>query len=265
MSSAPVPRRIDWSAVLIFLALACAWSWPLFWLRDMVPGGWNALPLPPPLRMTLLMWGPGIAALVCWRLFRHRIVRRSSVFGGQRGRALAFYFVPMLALAAVGVAMPTAQGMQQTHGLVLVIGLIGFINVLGEELGWRGFLLDALRPMNAWPRYLLMGLLWAGWHFTNLFASRETWGELLGYLAWYLPVTIALSALLGSSVLRSRAIAVAVTGHAWMNLLWEFPGGGTWAVAAASLPFWFWLLRGWPASTVAERASPVLRAELASP
>lgn len=247
--------RVSWARVALFFALACAWSWPLFWLRDMEPETWMRLPIPHPLKNTLLMWGPGIAALICLRLFAKTHRRSSFVFGGQALRALAFYGLPMLALAAVGVSHSETGG-QRSHALVLLVAVMGFLNVLGEELGWRGFLQDALRPLGRVPRYLLVGLLWALWHFTNLFAHREG-TELLQYLAWYLPTTILLSALLGEATDRSRAVAVAVTLHAWTNLLWEFGGVGTYAVLAVAMPFWIWMLSRWPQSSADGNARPV--------
>ena len=91
----------------------------------------------------------------------------------------------------------------------------------------------------------MIGLIWAGWHFTNLFAHREG-SELWIYLAWYIPMTIALSAIIGEATDRSRAVLVAITLHAWVDILWEFPGTTTYVVFAASLAFWFWLLITWP-------------------
>ena len=38
--------------------------------------------------------------------------------------------------------------------------ILGF----GEELGWRGWLLPALRPLGVWPALLLSGALWGVWH-----------------------------------------------------------------------------------------------------
>ena len=190
------------------------------------------------------MWGPGIAALICFRLFRKSHLRSSSLMGGNRLRSLAFYFLPMFALAAVGIHMPE-MGPGVVHAMVMLIAIVGLINIMGEELGWRGFLQDALRPLSKPFRYILIGLIWAGWHFTNLFAHREG-SELWIYLAWYIPMTIALSAIIGEATDRSRAVLVAITLHGWLNILWEFPGITTYAVFVASLPFWFWLLRTWP-------------------
>jgi uncharacterized protein len=237
------PRQVNWLAVVVFFTIACAWSWPFFWWRDMHPESFRAFPLPYPLKNALLMWGPGIAALVCLRWFRSTHVRTIVMFGGARLRALAFYGVPMLALALVGIDSPEFGGV--THAMVLVIAIVGFVNILGEELGWRGFLQDALRPLSRPGRYVLIGLMWVSWHFTNLFAHREG-AELWFYLGWYVPLTITLSVLIGEATDQARAVVVAVTLHAWMNLLMEFGAAGTYAVFACALPFWVWLLRGWP-------------------
>lgn len=230
--------------VAVFFAIACAWSWPLFWLRDMQPAAWRGWAVPHPLKMTLLMWGPGIAALVCRRLFRDPSMPRSTLSGGAPWRALAFYGVPILALAALGV-QSREFGPDPAHAFVLLVAAVGFVNVLGEELGWRGYLQDTLAAVPAARRYAVIGLLWVAWHFTNLWASRDG-GEILRYLAWYVPLTLALSAVIGEGVRRTRAVAVAVTLHAWVDLLWEFPGASTWLVAGLALPFWAWLWWTWP-------------------
>lgn len=237
-------RRIDAWAVLTFVLIACIWSWPLFWWRDMHFDSWMAWRFPMPLKNTLLMWGPGVAALVCLRVFRATHVRTSSFFGGQWRRAAAFYFAPMAALAIAGIRMPE-MGPGIVHGMVVALAVVGLINVLGEELGWRGFLQDALRPLPRPARYVLIGLIWAGWHFTNLFAHREG-VALWTYLAWYLPLTVVLAAIIGEATDRSRAVLIAVTLHSWVDLLWEFPGIGTYCVLAVSLPYWGWLLWSWP-------------------
>ena len=236
--------RPRWLQIALFFLLACAWSWPFFWLRDMQPDAWAALPLPHPLKNTVLMWGPGLAALACMALFRRTHVRTISVSGGRWARSLAFYGVPLVALAAVGVA-GQGQDADRLHAFVLLLGVIGFVNVLGEELGWRGFLQDATRGMPRFGRYVLVGTLWTAWHFTNLFAHREG-AELWTYLAWYFPVTVLLSAVIGECTERTRSLAVAVTLHAWMNIAMEFGDARVWAVLAAAVVFWAWMLWRWP-------------------
>jgi membrane protease YdiL (CAAX protease family) len=247
----PRTLRTPWLQVAVFYALACAWSWPFFWWRDYNGESFRALPIPFFLKMSLIMWGPGLSALLCWRLFRGAWPRPTTLTGGHPWRACAFYGVPALALAIPGVTLQPGQ--PPVHALVPLLGLIGLFNILGEELGWRGFLQDALRPLPPLRRWLLIGLMWTGWHFTNLFAHSEGI-ELVKYLAWYLPATIALSVLCGSAVLRSRAVLVSVTFHSWVVGLFETPEIGSWIVLGLSIPFWAWLLWTWPQHGTARSA-----------
>ncbi len=241
---------VPWLAVALFYALACAWSWPFFWLRDFHTQAFYSLPGPGFLKTSLIMWGPGLAALVCWRLFRDRWPRRTSILGGRPWRALVFYSVPMAVLAIPGISMHPDK--PPVHALVLVLAMVGLFNTLGEEIGWRGLLQDALRPLVWWKRFGSVGVMWCGWHFTNLFIGREP-GQMLFYLAWYPISCIALSVLLGRAVDRSRAILISVTLHAWMNMLFEFPGIGTIVVVGCAIPFWIWLLLNWPSEGVRDR------------
>ncbi|MEP6881857.1 MAG: CPBP family intramembrane glutamic endopeptidase [Dokdonella sp.] len=150
------------------------------------------------------------------------------------------------------------------HVLVLLLAIVGLFNTIGEELGWRGFLQDALRPLVWWKRFGLVGIFWCGWHFTNLFAGRAS-GEILIYLAWYPLSCIALSVLLGSAVDRSRAIVVSVTLHAWMNMFFEFPGNGTIIILACAFPFWIWMLLTWPGDGVQDRVAHDLGNQAGTP
>ncbi|MDZ3799905.1 MAG: hypothetical protein U0T03_14065, partial [Xanthomonadales bacterium] len=63
-----------------------------------------------------------------------------------------------------------------------------------------------------------------------------------------------LSALIGEATDRARALVVAVTLHAWLNLLWEFAAPGTWLVFVLAVPFWGWMLWRWPAT--ADQVAP---------
>ena len=42
--------------------------------------------------------------------------------------------------------------------------IINGLLTLGEETGWRGFLLPALRPLGTWPALLVSGAAWGLWH-----------------------------------------------------------------------------------------------------
>jgi membrane protease YdiL (CAAX protease family) len=248
MSGEASASRVDWKAVGLYYALACAISWPSFWWRDMHTASWAAWRVPGFLKMAPIMWGPGIAALVALAVFRRSHPKTITFFGSSAGRSLAFYFVPFALLAAV--CLPGAESPGRVAGMTAALSVIGFFNILGEELGWRGFLQDALRPLARLPRYVLLGAMWEFWHFTNRTHEGGLAQVALCLAIWY-PVTMLLSALIGEAADRSRALVVAVTLHSWIDALFEAPsllGVAPWrvyAVFAVSLVFWAWMLWRW--------------------
>ena len=119
------------------------------------------------------------------RMFRWRI--------GVRGWALALG-TPLL-LVAVGLAVDSQRswtGLEIFNGLprigpLPVWAALVFITGIGEETGWRGFVLPRLRERHGLVgSSLLLALIWGAWHIP-LFAILETFrgfnaGTLVGFL-----------------------------------------------------------------------------------
>ncbi|MGW9628199.1 CPBP family intramembrane glutamic endopeptidase [Microbacterium sp. NPDC055521] len=94
---------------------------------------------------------------------------------------------------------------------------VNAIAAFGEEIGWRGFLVPALRRYGTWPALLISGAVWGLWHAPIIllgynFGRTDITGVLLmtaGCVAW--------GVLLGWLRLRSGSVWPAVFAHGAVN------------------------------------------------
>lgn len=247
------PARVRWGAVAAFVLLACGLAW-LVALPLWVDGG-LANPLAAVL-LPVLMWTPAIATLVVVFALQYpargerlrmlgiwpmRPVRRviwlivagwlvppvlvalsvavAAAFGWVR---LDFTFSLFAAAIAktlpAGAPMPPVELLVMSQLLSIPIGaVINSFFAFGEEVGWRGWLVPALRPLGTWPMLLLTGVIWGVWHSPVI---------LLGYNFGRLDVTgvlfmiggcVAWGILLGWLRLRSASVWPAVIAHGSLN------------------------------------------------
>ena len=194
-----------------------------------------------PALITLLMWAPAIAA-VATRLLRREGLKGTGlgVLGGAAIRqlliALAFpvvvgaisygaaWGVGLASFAPAGGAGATAglaglQSLTRSIGRALLIGTpLGILMVVGEEIGWRGYMSDRLREAGLPLPGLIGGLIWTAWHAPLILTGQYAAGPhaLLAVLGFAL-LAVGLHLLWSAWKQRTGSLWPAVIGHSAWN------------------------------------------------
>jgi membrane protease YdiL (CAAX protease family) len=104
---------------------------------------------------------------------------------------------------------------------VLVSPIANSLATLGEEFGWRAYLLPKLMPLGGRKAMILIGIIWGIWHWPVIFMGYEYGFKYPGY-PWVGPllfiwITFCFAVFLGWLTLRAKSIWPAVIGHAAIN------------------------------------------------
>lgn len=163
----------------------------------------------PSLLVTGVMWSPGIAAILTCLVLRRPISSLPWRWGRWRWNwyawllPIAYGFVIYLPVWVFGLGgsgfgnvdtlsnwtNQVTGGDEPNIGAIVtaafILATIGMVSAtsraLGEEIGWRGFMIWEMRKvMPFWAIGLVSGLIWAIWHwpailFTDYNAGEGTW------------------------------------------------------------------------------------------
>lgn len=198
------------------------------------------------LYVTGAMWSPCFAALATKRIFREPIADLPWRWGGARYAWLA-YLIPLAYVLPVYLftwltplgGFLDADFLKRTAdqfgwqkfppGIVLTLfvlltatlGLVGKTSrALGEEIGWRGFLVPELSKVVGFTGVsVISGLMWAAYHFpVLLFADYNKGAPAWFSLICFTLMVVADSFILAWLTLRSNSLWPAAIFHGSHNL-----------------------------------------------
>jgi membrane protease YdiL (CAAX protease family) len=97
--------------------------------------------------------------------------------------------------------------------------LINTVPALGEELGWRGFLLPRLLPLGTAPAVLLSGVAWGLWHTPLILLGYNYGAETPGWLGVLMMTgtCVVVGAVFAWLRLRSASVWPAALAHGAFN------------------------------------------------
>lgn len=186
---------IERKSLTWFLAITFVFSWILF----LIPLTFTNMDTTQKQLSTqglwaIAMWGPGIAAIATTLLIEKKPFSslRVNTLGPKRFYLWA-WLLPIVLVIIGGLltllfgvakldlnftmirdAMASAAKESDVPAGIIVgaqvlfaftlAPLINVIFALGEELGWRGFLLPHLTPLGQWKAILISGAIWGFWH-----------------------------------------------------------------------------------------------------
>ena len=276
---ATAPGTVQWRAVGLFVVVAMGAAFVLD--AACAATGGLGTPLAQAL-MSVRMFSPALASWVVCRFVTGRpwpravALRRDSSSRGGWGRVLTSALIGVsVVLVATAVCLMAAimagwleadwslsRLMAQSSAvapdkpmpppgvllaLIILQTLIGgcTVNVvlaLGEETGWRGWLLGALAPLGPWRAVALTGAVWGLWHAPLIVMGYEYASQIpaVAGIGLFTLFCMGLGTLLAWLRTRSGSILPAAITHGTLNACALFPmnllaPGHTWRTVTSSI------------------------------
>ena len=199
------------------------------------------------------MWAPGITAIVVMRFVMKKPLGALGLRRlGKRRAYLWAWLLPIGLTLATGVltylftpgtlnlsfpafrqAMAAApSGSALPTGLIVIIQiafsitlapLLNTVFALGEELGWRGFLLPSLLPLGQWRAILLSGVIWGIWHAPAILQGHNYPNQPILGVLMMIVFTVLMGAILSWLYLRTGSPWAPALGHGTLNAVAGLP------------------------------------------
>lgn len=236
----------DTRAVILFVAMTFSLTIAaLLAVRIFDPPPFNGLPVFDQLAVALAMFFPGLSAIVIQKFYLHKKIGDLGFRPGPAADYAKTYFMitgvfvlnylvtfiffqkPDMTLESfIDSTMPGTRLPYASNVMIAIFSAITFliaplanmIPSLGEEVGWRGFLLAILEKKGKLKAALVSSAIWALWHTPIILITGFQYGERAfpGMLIHFCIVT-SLGLLISFFWFKTRSTILAAFMHSAFN------------------------------------------------
>jgi membrane protease YdiL (CAAX protease family) len=257
-----------------------------------------------------LMWSPAVAGMLTRKLYGHSLSTLGWKWGNPRYQVMSYLIPLAYATIAYGCVWIFHLGgfynrefvanVGQSFGLgplsgwaamtlyFLFAATTGMIrscaSALGEEIGWRGFLVPQLAKSHSFTvTALVTGVIWSLWHYPILIFADYNSGTPVWYgLTCFTAMVVSISFVFAWMRLKSSSLWTGVLLHASHNLfvqgffdpittdtgrtkyiIGEF--GAALPLVCIAFGFYFWTRRGELPATQSSGVAGVTKEEVTVP
>lgn len=173
-----------------------------------------------------LMWMPALAGIIT-KLITDHTIRGIGWRPCSIKNMLISYFLPIIACIIVyGIAWVTGIGTYKSimsFGQLIMYAVIGIfiscITAVGEEIGWRGFLLTELRKSFNYPMICLIGgLVWFAYHVPIMWFSTYNNGNIVVSTICFFFMVMGMASIANYLCIKTNSFWPGVILHASHNL-----------------------------------------------
>ncbi len=193
--------------------------------------------------------GPLIGTLAVLGLLPKEKRPKISIFGPYLHKSIFALSIPFLLVALIGIQYPFAADNIYINGLAIVAG--GLLYAFTEEIGWRGYLQEALSPLGFNISIFLIGALWYFWHFSWASPDTTLTNELL-----FLGICIFGSWGMGIGALQTKSVIIPTCIHFAFNLFFTVDTASfELAIPIVCLVIWVYMSQRWESQPLTPQAT----------